>query len=385
MKTLLSVLAISAMISCKVGDKWAEYSKPTFMGNSDKAYLELTDSAVINVPEKHFNSFQNCQIYKDSLLYAVSWSDPQRLSLYNMNSKSFMYDIILDRNTSSVMSIENYAVVSEDSIFFSSYPATGLMLVDSKGRRLNIWTANDMKISPEMEPKLANGYAFSTGSYLENFQYDKKNKLIYTVLSPGSAYDEFGSDDVKRHGIYNLATHKWEKIMAPYEGVLKYKGDNIYFYDMHHPYQIVLNNLMYVTYPVDHRVYIYDIDTGELIREKEISPSCATQFDRPMDPILATDKELNRLRRNTAYYGPLYYHPDAWCFSRFYNQKAVKGKEYERAIVIYDMDFNIVYEKTFGFNEIPRIVPADDGLIIIRTDPMDPDTFTLVRYKIRWK
>lgn len=387
MKNLFPVIFIyfALIVSCNKGNKWSEYSEPTFLGNSDKAYLELTDSAIIEVPAKHFNSFQNCQIYHDSLLYAFSLDDRLRLSIYNIASKSFMYDIVLDKNTSGVMCISNFNVISEDSIFFSTSPKTGLVLVNSKGKKLDMWTDRDMVISQEMESKLSDGYAFSIASYLENFQYDKQKHLIYAVLSPFSAYDEFGEPDIKRHGIYDLSTRNWKTIMAPYEGVLKYKGNNIYFYDMHHPYQIVLGNLMYVTYPVDHRVYIYNTENEELIREKGISPSCATKFDRPMDPLVATDKELNQLRKNTAYYGPLYYHPDARCFSRFYNLKNTTGKEGERAIIIYDMDFNIVYENTFKFNEIPRIVPTDDGLVIIRTDPMNPDTFVLIRYKILWK
>ena len=386
MKKLAAIVIFFSVLNSCNNDKWAEYSEPDFSGNGDKVYLDKGDSVTVNVPEKHFNMFTNCQIFHDSLLYAYSLDDGRRLSLYNMNSGKFMYDITVDKNTSGVVRINNFTVVSEDSIFFSTSPKTGLVLVDSRGRKLDMWTDGDMVISPEMEPSLSERYAFSIASYLENFQYDKGKNLIYSVLSPFSAYDELGDPEVRRHGIYNLSSRKWEKVMAPYEGVLKYKGEsNVYFYDMHHPYQIVIDDLMYVTYPVDHRVYTYDMNTGKLLKEKDISPSCATRFDRPLDYSLTNDRELNQLRRSTAYYGPLYYHPDTRCFSRFYNLRQVEGREAERAIVIYDMDFNIVYEKIFKLNEISRIVPADDGIVVICTDPYDADTFALVKYKICWK
>ena len=125
--------------------------------------------------------------------------------------------------------------------------------------------------------------------------------------------------------------------------------------------------------------------TGKLLKHKVICPSCASRFARPLDYSLTNDTELTQPRRSTAYYGPLYYHTDTRCSSRFYTLRHVEGKEAERAIVIYDMDFNIVYEKIFKFNEIPRIVPADDGIVVICTDPMDADRFALVKYRICWK
>lgn len=385
MKKLAAIVIFLSVLNSCNNDKWAEYSEPDFSGNSEAVYLEQVDSAVIAVPEKHYNIFQNCQIYHDSLLYAVSWYDEMRLSLYNLASRSFMYDILLDKNTSAVNRINNFMVASEDSIFFTSFPKTGLVLVDSRARKLDTWIDDDMVISPEMEPGLSGGYAFSTAAYLDNFQYDREKKLIYAALSPGSAYDQIGSPEVKRHGIYNTVTRKWEKIMAPYEGVLKYKGDNVYFYDMHYTYQLVLGDRMYVTYPVDHRVYVYDINTGKLVMEKEISPSCAVKFAKPLDSSLCSDEELNQLRKTTAYYGPVYYHPDVECFSRFYNLPHVDGKDSEMAVIIYDRDFNIVCEKMFSTNIIIKLVPADDGLVALLTDPYDADNFVMVKYKICWK
>lgn len=386
MKKLSVVSLILLFMSCSTYDrKWAEYATPSFQGNSEEVYLEKGDSVEIRVPDGHYNVLHNCQIYRDSILYAVSLSDGHRVSLYNIGSGTFMYDILVDKNTTGVLNISNFNVVSPDSIFFTTFPKTGLVLLDSKGRKQDIWQDDDMEIPAEMDPVLSSEFAFANMSYLENFQYDKDNNLIYAVLSPFSAYDETGDPDVKRHEVYNIVSRKWEKVFAPYEGVLKYKGDKVYFYDMHHPYQTVLDGKVYVTYPVDHRVYIYDLTSGNLTGEKDISPSCAGRFSKPFDPALTSDDELNRLRRTTAYYGPLYYHPDVECFSRFYLLGGVEGRGAEKAVIIYDKNFNIVYEQKFKANEVSRMVPADDGFLTIPYDPMNADTFTFVKYKICWK
>lgn len=378
----LSVIILLVM-SCSTEDrKWAEYATPSFQGNSEEVYLTKGDSVEIRVSDGHYNIFQNCQIDRDSILYTVSWYDGQRVSLYNIASGSFMYDIFVDRNTTGVMNIGNFKVVSQDSIFFTTFPKTGLVLLDSKGRKLDIWQEGDMEMPAEMDPVLSSGLAFANMSYLENFQYDRDKGLIYAVLSPFSAYDETGDPDVKRHGIYNIVSRKWEKVFAPYEGVLKYKGNKVYFYDMHHPYQTVLDGKAYVTYPVDHRVYIYDLSSGKLTGEKDISPSCAGQFAKPLDPALTSDDEMNRFRRTTAYYGPLYYHPDVECFSRFYLPENVEGQGREKVVIIYDKDFNIVCERRFKENEVSNMVPTDNGFMTIPYDPMDSDTFTVVKYKI---
>ena len=78
----------------------------------------------------------------------------------------------------------------------------------------------------------------------------------------------------------------------------------------------------------------------------------------------------------------LYYHPDVECFSRFYLLGGVEGRDAEKAVIIYDKDFNIVCERKFKANVVSRMVPADDGFLTIPYDPMEADTFTIVKYKI---
>ena len=199
-------------------------------------------------------------------------------------------------------------------------------------------------------------------------------------MSPGSSTDLLGNPDVNRHGVYDLEKKEWIKFMAPYEGVLKYKGIGGYYYDMQHPYQLLLNDTLYVTYPVDHKVYMYDAVNGNLLSEKDISPSVATDFPYPVEYYDDYDK-LNELRRSTAYYGPLYYHSKVDMFSRFYNidPDVDSGK---RVIIVYDRDFNVLCEKIYPIDDINGISPTKDGFLLHPYRPMEEDTITFMKADI---
>ena len=58
MKKLAAIVIFLSVLNSCNNDKWAEYSEPDFSGNSEAVYLEQVDSAVIAVPEKHYNIFQ---------------------------------------------------------------------------------------------------------------------------------------------------------------------------------------------------------------------------------------------------------------------------------------------------------------------------------------
>lgn len=380
---LTALIILASLYSCKGRESWSYYSTPHHRGCKNSVSLSIYDTLKIRVPDRHYNFFHNVQIYQDSILYGVNLFDGLRLSVYNLKSSCFLYDILLDRNTSGTSGIENFRVVSKDSIFIVTTPKLGLILVDSHGKRIARWDDVDMHISPNKEPGLsANGFGISTNSFLENFQYEADSSSMFFVLSPVTARDEAGSPDISRHGIYNLDKRQWEKIFAPYEGVLKHKGMRRYYFDMHHPYQLVVGDKMYVTYPVDHRVYVYSMRDYEMIGEKDISPSFAVRFPRPLERREASQQKLVELRNSTPYYGPLYYHSSADCFSRFYNLKQSAGKERERALVIYDKDFNIVYEKVYPMKDISTIVPLSDGFVFIPMNNGDADTILLTHSAI---
>lgn len=349
------------------------------------AFLDPVDTIIIQVPPGKGNYFLQKYLYNDSVLYGVSLYEKSTIDVYNIESKQFVNEIKIDPGPTRTLSISNFTVASPDSIYIIPSPLLGVHLYNSKGELVKIWNKDALQINESFDPILANqGFGICSSSGLQNVTLNNQKSILYMVLSPLSELDEIGDPLPNRHGIYDLENRKWLDILAPYEGVLKYKGEGRYFYDMHHPFQLIVDGKMYVTYPVDHRVYIYNLATRKLAFEKDISPTFATQIPEPLyDADAYDDRKLTNLRSKTAYYGPLYFHSELKLYSRFYNLEKTEGKTRERAIVIYDENFDIIAENIFPIADIIQIQPSDDGFYV-QPQPrvMNADTLVLIHYKI---
>lgn len=383
LRTSFYILISLFIISCNSNtdiEKFESYISPNYQGlHKNNMDLIVSDTVYTTLPFVFYNRFCNFDLYHDSILYCSSAIEGTKLYRFNISSGKFEKMFELDPNLTLTKQIYMYKVLSEDSIFISMYPKSGLLLVNGDGTVLNKWFDKDFEIS-SIQEKILNkeGFGISDCSRLQGLNVDK-NK-VWFVLSPGSSTDFLGNPDVNRHGVYDLEKKEWIKFMAPYEGVLKYKGIGRYYYDMQHPYQLLLNDTLYVTYPVDHKVYIYDAVNGNLLSETDISPSVATDLPYPVKDY-NDYKKLSELRRSTAYYGPLYYHSKADLFSRFYNidPNVDSGK---RVIIVYDRDFNILCEKTYHINDISGIHPTKNGFLLNPYREMEEDTITFVKVDI---
>ena len=379
---IISMLISLLIISCNNSrvEKLDSYLSPSYQGlRMNNMDLIVTDTIDIPLPVVSYNMFCNFNLYNDSILYCSSAIEGAQLYCFNLSSERFEGMFELDPNLTFTKQIGLYKVLSKDSIFVSMNPQPGLLLVDGNGKVLNKWFKNVFEISSAQE-KILNeeGFGLSECSRLQGLNVE--GNKVWFVLSPASSTDFLGRPDVNRHGVYDLEKKEWVKFMAPYEGVLKYKGIGGYYYDMQHPYQLLLDDTLYVTYPVDHKVYKYDAVNGALLSETDISPSVATDFPYPVE-VNDDYEKLNKLRRSTPYYGPLYYHSEVNMFSRFYNidPDIDKGK---RMIIIYDRSFNVVCEKLYSMNDINGICPTKDGFLLIPYRPTEEDTVMIIKTDI---
>ena len=205
------------------------------------------------------------------------------------------------------------------------------------------------------------------------------------VMCPGSRYSIEKSDpSVPRHWIYDMNTKDWYGKIAPLEGVLKY-SEGLYYFDMMTPFHLVKDNLLYVTYMVDHSVYVYDINTGKLLVEKDISPEDAGVMVSPIETEIASYENLSGLRSRAASYGPLYYHEKCNLFSRVYKYSLEqrKGSGNHMEVCIYDEDFNIVGSEIIKTGYIDFIFPTQDGFVAVAKNNTDADSVKFIRYKIK--
>lgn len=345
------------------------------------ANLEIEDSLKILLPEGSYNFYHNTQILDDSIFYGINVFSPLRIDVIDLKAKEYSKFITFDKNIFKAYEVNQFRVLSEDSIFVSAYPNKCLYLVNDNSEIIKSWSKIDLDISSDIDIDLYNGgFAIADLSGLENFEIIGDS--CYITLSPVSAKDFEGSPSVKRHGIYDLKDKCWRSVFAPYEGVLKHKGSSVYFYDMHKPYRKVCMDKIYVSYPVDHNVYVYDFKTQELLFSKPISPSFAVDFLTPL-PFSSKDDDalLNQLRKRTPFYGPLYYHQEIGCWSRFYN--FFDSGVFKRGIVVYNEAFEIILEKVFLEKEFKNITPCGDGFILMPENLDYDDCAMFIKYKIK--
>ncbi len=345
------------------------------------ASIDVRDSLKVLIPDNTYNFFHNTQILNDSLFYGINIFSPLRINVINLKTKEFVKTIDLDKNLLQTYEVNQFRVFTQDSIYISTYPNKGLFLVNSSGCPIKKWTDDDLNISSNVDDKFyKNGLAIADLSGLENFEIIGDS--CYITVSPVSPKDFEGSPKLRRHGIYDLKNNCWVSLYAPYEGVLKYKGSDVYFYDMHKPYRKVKGDKIYVSYPIDHNVYVYDFVTHNLLYNKSVAPSFAVDFPPPI-PCHSRDNDalLNNLRKKTPFYGPLYYHSKVNCWSRFYN--FFDADILYRGIVVYNEDFKIIGEKVFFEKEFANITPYSNGFVLMTDNSNNDDYSIFIIYEIK--
>ena len=348
-------------------DSLEDYLVPERNVCSGKFSLKLTDSTVCEVPEKEYNMFTNIQAVGNEL-YCFSMLDQLRLSVYDIASGAHTKSIVYDPNILRSREIVDYQVLSRDSILLVTAPSGAIVLSDGEGNIRERWT-----------PELL-GAELTGGGCNADYMGDGK---ICLVMCPGGRYSiERQAPDAPRHWIYNLKTGMWDGEVAPLDGVLKY-SEGVYYFDMMRPYHLVKDNRLYVTYMMDHSVYVYDLQTGKMLMEKDISPEDALELPEPVAQEVATYESLSEMRRTTAFYGPLCYHSENGLFSRryFYPLEQRKKNGYSMEICIYDDNFDLVGSAKIRTGvELPFATP--DGFVATASNDTDADNVTFLRYKI---
>ena len=382
MKRILFILSVIILSGCK--QSLDHYLTPNFkQKHLNSASLLFKDTIKIPVPQESMDSyFMHTDLLEDRFIYGFGMYSPLSMSVFDLNKKEFLNLVNFDRHLLNAMQIVNFKVISPDSIILTTNFNSSIFFVDRKGQIIDRWTGESLNISETEDVYIAEiGCSISSNSRLENLSYDKSSNLLYIPLGVDNILS-LDYVNAKRHGVYNLSQKKWQVLYGAYEGTLKHTNKGRYFYDMEYSYQLITPDYIYISYPVDHSVYIYDKTTFKLKEVKDISPSMATKTPAPLyDLDVEDDRKLNNLRRAAPFYGPLYYHESINKFSRFYNEAKKENRPAQRAIIIYDSDFNILEERAFPIQQISHIQPSPAGFII-QPYQMESDTAIFVRVDI---
>ena len=278
---LFNIVVIIILLGCS-SDRKVNLSKK-LDDKSGRSIFLIKDTIQIKIPFSSYNIYHTTDLFDDRYLYGINLLSPMQLNVCDLAVQEHIKQINLDPNLIKASQISNIYIQSPDSIYFLSDLKSIIYLINSNGQVIDKWSSSEIKISFDQDSVLnRQGFGFATSSSLEGPWLDENNEHLFVKLSPFSSVDEVGDINVKRHGIYNLKERKWESIFGCYRGVLKQKKDGRYYYDMHHPYQLVLADKIYVTYPVDPVVYCYNKETKQYLGEINNKISFSEDFPSPL-------------------------------------------------------------------------------------------------------
>ena len=379
MKVFLTYMLLSIfLISCRNENRVLKNSTISNGSNSieatTKISIVLKDSITISIPKNSRNAYHVTYLYDKRYLYGVNLIDPLKIDIIDLENKNVKKQIVIDKNFFITSQVSNLLVQSEDSIYFLSNLIPAIYLINNNGEIINKWLRRDLEIPGNLDKKLAEiGYGFPISSFLESPYIDSSSGYLFLKINPVGYKDEFGDVDVHRHGVYDLKNRRWISLFGSYEGILKEKKDGRYYNDMHEPYQIKVEDKVYISYPIDNNIYCYNIKDYKLSNTYDCTFEGVEEFPKPLYGDKASDNALIKLRGNTPFYGALYYHSKLKLFSRFYHHLKEQNA---RSIIIYDINFNILFIKKFDSNWLNKIIPTEDGYVVLPNDEatkMDPD------------
>ncbi|WP_198034435.1 hypothetical protein [Dyadobacter tibetensis] len=271
------------------------------------------DTISISVNDSMPTVYDKVQIAKDKYLIGRSKKN-YRLDIYDLEVGKFIKSIIIDKNF--VPNMVSFYVYTMDSIFVAQDPYT-ISLVNSSGNVINKWVLDNAPINWKLDEIINTPlYYFDTDRENINF-FDPKTGNIHLTLTNTDIYYFSDREKFKLHNTFNIHTKKWGipfgKIEAAYSGDSEREKQYLPFQS--HPFCVVLGDSSFVSYPMSHKVSIYNNKTGLLLNENCVSSKYIEKLPPPIDYETNPQTERNFFV-STSLYGSLNYHNKLGVFSR---------------------------------------------------------------------
>ena len=377
---ILSILCISCdNTEGKHENTKQNYEEFSYNGDYDKKFdrkieLSLNDSLSMDTPPTSPNLYFDSYIYNDSLFFGIN--PPNNIDVYNLNSKLFIKNIEIPEHILKG-DLQNIYVKSFDSIYATNYFPPIIYHLNYDGMVVNKIAGDVLKLNIQNERVPLNEVNYRFPFYLTYQKPQVIDDKLYLVIEPIGSAKRDGFKKTQRIGVFDLHNSRWEKAICEPKGLMSL--DKTFFnQDLMNPYFIIVENKIYVTYPMSHYVYIYDLD-GECIDHKLISFSKIKKMPNPL-----TGKELNDRQKSwnfrimTPFYGPLFYHQNLKIFSRvFHEEQDLYGADgllndgHNRSgyIIFFDNELNKIGEFEFENAKlgIGKVSPLSDGLLLGRS------------------
>jgi hypothetical protein len=164
------------------------------------------------------------------------------------------------------------------------------------------------------------------------------------------------------------------KFLEPDKSVYRFIKNSAFPEDLSYPYLERSDSFILVSYPMDHYVYKYELESFAFLGSEPFCPQNHIQFPDPLSRNDFEDRNLKwKYRISTPFYEPVRYHSRAGLYSRILHyplQIENKNLTYEMdqrrlsSIIVYDLDFKFIDE-----------IKIDSGQIGIYQSISTPDGY----------
>jgi hypothetical protein len=313
----------------------------------DSSALKIVDSLLISIDSTVLTRYPEVFLFKDSLLYGRSGSD---FYTFDLKKERYLRSFSVDPNF--ISDIAGFYVATPDSIFLASEPRV-LYLIDSNGQLLKKWPLPEGQLSPKYD-----GYDINYFSWWV--------KPIQSVdLHRGQIHLSFTNFDIwffddknnyPGHGVFDFRNGNWLSEFGIYPDSYFEKGIK-YPHVYTTPSVLAVDSITYISYPLDHYIYLFNNLTGRFIKKAQIQ---SNYLQETTEPLAFENNDLQAERNfiiQSGYYGELNYHKEINKFTRIVrhnnelylaNEKLNKPQNKGLSVLVMDDSLNVLFEAPMG-------------------------------------
>jgi hypothetical protein len=323
--------------------------------NFDVKDIVLSKELSISTLPPISSTYQIHNIFKDSLFFGLNpYLNHNTISIFDLKKETFVKNLVIDPNLFK-SDIMNLHVHNPDSIFFYSYSTKHVYLIDYEGNEINNWNL-DTALGKKYQGK--NGYFFPFNAY-NNFIYLESDNILVIPIADNYFYSEEGDSNLPKVVLFDIGKNSITDFIAPPFGRLKTRKKLFYPNDVINPQILELNGTLYVSYPFDDEIAVFDLMTGKLIKLKNPLENIELPLYEPKDSDFMSVREKSwSFRVEMPFFENLSYHEEIGLFSRVYHypysQELDTKKNYLRksCIIYFDKNLDLVGKTEFEKGEI---------------------------------
>ncbi len=353
---IIIVASTSIFLSSCSGD---EIDLTNFLEAPDQPYQEqyelvLVDSFSIVVPDSADYNPHVKFIFSDSLLYTLSIRNKWSLDVYDLTNHKYVKRISFDPNFYKE-DLDNFSLYDDKRILaIGSIPYINLYEISADGKPLK--TIDFWKVS--LFPSQVIGiYSAVNPSYFSGAfpLIVGENRVILSFTIP-EAFEKYYPDVSKaaHTAIFNLETKKLEHYYETPENTYSRVKNSAYPTDLAFARKMLKGDTLLVTYPMDHYVYGYNVNSSELLFKKPVSSKYVNKLPAPLSRSEYNDREVSwDYRISVPFYEGINYHSELNLYTRVIHHDQVarmpdgkrnKGENRRSSIIILDKNFEKVGE-----------------------------------------